>query len=214
MQRVTPLGILSLVLNIMCGALNVIRGVHLAEYSFQVTLIELKPVNESKGWSYLGNQIKGGCSASQQSIHLSTRSVLFVQGMCSNCSPAGPHVFCCRSQYITFCSFLGRLKFGEIFQSCQAGWIPPPPPTPPPLLVFCSRYFCVNFFKQVWNCKQLFKKEKKKKCPDCTVAQFYLTGISRHKPHFLVSCSMILISLFNTITVNQHKLGSEVLDEI
>ncbi|KAM6339295.1 vesicle-trafficking protein SEC22c isoform 1-T2 [Podargus strigoides] len=35
MQRVTPLGILSLVLNIMCGALNLIRGVHLAEYSFQ-----------------------------------------------------------------------------------------------------------------------------------------------------------------------------------
>ncbi|XP_054048506.1 vesicle-trafficking protein SEC22c [Rissa tridactyla] len=35
MQPVTPLGILSLVLNIMCGALNLIRGVHLAEYSFQ-----------------------------------------------------------------------------------------------------------------------------------------------------------------------------------
>lgn len=35
MQRVTPLGILSLVLNIMCGALNLIRGVHLAEHSFQ-----------------------------------------------------------------------------------------------------------------------------------------------------------------------------------
>ncbi|XP_030357076.1 vesicle-trafficking protein SEC22c [Strigops habroptila] len=35
MQRVTPLGILSLVLNIMCGALNLIRGVHLADYSFQ-----------------------------------------------------------------------------------------------------------------------------------------------------------------------------------
>ncbi|KAM6104089.1 vesicle-trafficking protein SEC22c isoform 1-T8 [Theristicus caerulescens] len=35
MERVTPLGILSLVLNIMCGALNLIRGVHLAEYSFQ-----------------------------------------------------------------------------------------------------------------------------------------------------------------------------------
>ncbi|XP_065522984.1 vesicle-trafficking protein SEC22c isoform X1 [Lathamus discolor] len=35
MQRVTPLGILSLILNIMCGALNLIRGVHLAEYSFQ-----------------------------------------------------------------------------------------------------------------------------------------------------------------------------------
>uniref|UniRef100_A0A8D0G8A1 SEC22 homolog C, vesicle trafficking protein n=1 Tax=Sphenodon punctatus TaxID=8508 RepID=A0A8D0G8A1_SPHPU len=35
MQRVTALGILSLVLNIMCGALNLIRGVHLAEYSFQ-----------------------------------------------------------------------------------------------------------------------------------------------------------------------------------
>ncbi|XP_062424724.1 vesicle-trafficking protein SEC22c isoform X2 [Rhea pennata] len=38
MQRVTPLGILSLVLNIMCGALNLIRGVHLAEYSFQCYL--------------------------------------------------------------------------------------------------------------------------------------------------------------------------------
>ncbi|XP_032628440.1 vesicle-trafficking protein SEC22c [Chelonoidis abingdonii] len=35
MQPVTPLGILSLVLSIMCGALNLIRGVHLAEYSFQ-----------------------------------------------------------------------------------------------------------------------------------------------------------------------------------
>ncbi|XP_067386524.1 vesicle-trafficking protein SEC22c isoform X2 [Emydura macquarii macquarii] len=35
MQPVTPLGILSLVLNIMCGALNLIRGIHLAEYSFQ-----------------------------------------------------------------------------------------------------------------------------------------------------------------------------------
>lgn len=64
MQRVTPLGILSLVLNIMCGALNLIRGVHLAEYSFQVTPIELKPVNESKEENYLGNWIKGDCSAS------------------------------------------------------------------------------------------------------------------------------------------------------
>ncbi|XP_060103932.1 LOW QUALITY PROTEIN: vesicle-trafficking protein SEC22c-like [Heteronotia binoei] len=35
MQPVSPAGILSLVLNIMCGALNLIRGVHLAEYSFQ-----------------------------------------------------------------------------------------------------------------------------------------------------------------------------------
>ncbi|KAM3822845.1 vesicle-trafficking protein SEC22c isoform 1-T4 [Vipera latastei] len=35
MQQVSPLGILSLVLNIMCGALNLIRGVHLAEYSLQ-----------------------------------------------------------------------------------------------------------------------------------------------------------------------------------
>ncbi|XP_039222699.1 vesicle-trafficking protein SEC22c isoform X2 [Crotalus tigris] len=35
MQPVSPLGILSLVLNIMCGALNLIRGVHLAEYSLQ-----------------------------------------------------------------------------------------------------------------------------------------------------------------------------------
>ncbi|XP_078521445.1 vesicle-trafficking protein SEC22c isoform X2 [Lissotriton helveticus] len=35
MQPVTALGILSLILNIMCGALNLIRGVHLAEHSFQ-----------------------------------------------------------------------------------------------------------------------------------------------------------------------------------
>ncbi|XP_026576111.1 vesicle-trafficking protein SEC22c [Pseudonaja textilis] len=35
MQPVSPLGILSLILNIMCGALNLIRGVHLAEYSLQ-----------------------------------------------------------------------------------------------------------------------------------------------------------------------------------
>uniref|UniRef100_A0A670YPV3 SEC22 homolog C, vesicle trafficking protein n=1 Tax=Pseudonaja textilis TaxID=8673 RepID=A0A670YPV3_PSETE len=36
MQPVSPLGILSLILNIMCGALNLIRGVHLAEYSLQL----------------------------------------------------------------------------------------------------------------------------------------------------------------------------------
>uniref|UniRef100_A0A8D0DTP8 SEC22 homolog C, vesicle trafficking protein n=1 Tax=Salvator merianae TaxID=96440 RepID=A0A8D0DTP8_SALMN len=35
MQPVSALGILSLVLNIMCGALNLIRGIHLLEYSFQ-----------------------------------------------------------------------------------------------------------------------------------------------------------------------------------
>ncbi|OXB75191.1 UNVERIFIED_CONTAM: hypothetical protein H355_002724 [Colinus virginianus] len=56
MQRVTPLGILSLVLNIMCGALNLIRGVHLAEHSLQVTLSDLKSVNEMKEESYWGNQ--------------------------------------------------------------------------------------------------------------------------------------------------------------
>lgn len=63
MQRVTPLGILSLVLNIMCGALNLIRGVHLAEHSFQVTLTDVKAVSEMKKESYWGNQVKGGCSA-------------------------------------------------------------------------------------------------------------------------------------------------------
>ncbi|XP_030053559.1 LOW QUALITY PROTEIN: vesicle-trafficking protein SEC22c [Microcaecilia unicolor] len=35
MQSVSALGILSLILNIMCAALNLIRGVHLAERSFQ-----------------------------------------------------------------------------------------------------------------------------------------------------------------------------------
>uniref|UniRef100_A0A8D0DTR2 SEC22 homolog C, vesicle trafficking protein n=1 Tax=Salvator merianae TaxID=96440 RepID=A0A8D0DTR2_SALMN len=38
MQPVSALGILSLVLNIMCGALNLIRGIHLLEYSFQCYL--------------------------------------------------------------------------------------------------------------------------------------------------------------------------------
>ncbi|XP_077480135.1 vesicle-trafficking protein SEC22c [Stigmatopora argus] len=35
LEPVTPLGILSLVLNIMCASLNVIRCVHLIEYTFQ-----------------------------------------------------------------------------------------------------------------------------------------------------------------------------------
>uniref|UniRef100_A0A8B7V459 Vesicle-trafficking protein SEC22c-like n=1 Tax=Castor canadensis TaxID=51338 RepID=A0A8B7V459_CASCN len=35
MEPVTALGILSLVLNIMCAALNLIRGVHLAEHSLE-----------------------------------------------------------------------------------------------------------------------------------------------------------------------------------
>ncbi|XP_029444204.1 vesicle-trafficking protein SEC22c isoform X2 [Rhinatrema bivittatum] len=38
MQPVTASGILSLILNIMCGALNLIRGVHMAEHSFQCYL--------------------------------------------------------------------------------------------------------------------------------------------------------------------------------
>lgn len=37
MEPVTALGVLSLVLNIMCAALNLIRGIHLAEHSLQVT---------------------------------------------------------------------------------------------------------------------------------------------------------------------------------
>lgn len=37
MEPVTALGILSLVLNIMCAALNLVRGIHLAEHSLQVT---------------------------------------------------------------------------------------------------------------------------------------------------------------------------------
>ena len=36
MEPVTALGVLSLVLNIMCAALNLIRGVHLAGHSLQV----------------------------------------------------------------------------------------------------------------------------------------------------------------------------------
>ncbi|KAM4821422.1 vesicle-trafficking protein SEC22c isoform 2-T4 [Thomomys bottae] len=41
MEPVSALGILSLVLNIMCAALNLIRGVHLAEHALQVTLEEI-----------------------------------------------------------------------------------------------------------------------------------------------------------------------------
>uniref|UniRef100_A0A5F5Q251 Vesicle-trafficking protein SEC22c n=1 Tax=Equus caballus TaxID=9796 RepID=A0A5F5Q251_HORSE len=38
MEPVTALGVLSLVLNIMCAALNLIRGIHLAEHSLQCYL--------------------------------------------------------------------------------------------------------------------------------------------------------------------------------
>lgn len=69
MQRVTPLGILSLVLNIMCGALNLIRGVHLAEYSFQVTPIEPKPVNESKGESVSCNGVEEYFALEKETIN-------------------------------------------------------------------------------------------------------------------------------------------------
>ncbi|XP_040850240.1 vesicle-trafficking protein SEC22c isoform X2 [Ochotona curzoniae] len=41
MEPVTALGILSLVLNILCAALNLIRGVHLAEHSLQVAHEEI-----------------------------------------------------------------------------------------------------------------------------------------------------------------------------
>lgn len=41
MEPVTALGVLSLVLNIMCAALNLIRGVHLAEHSLQVTPLQV-----------------------------------------------------------------------------------------------------------------------------------------------------------------------------
>ncbi|XP_047731188.1 vesicle-trafficking protein SEC22c isoform X3 [Prionailurus viverrinus] len=38
MEPVTALGVLSLILNIMCAALNLIRGIHLAEHSLQCYL--------------------------------------------------------------------------------------------------------------------------------------------------------------------------------
>lgn len=41
MEPVTALGVLSLILNIMCAALNLIRGIHLAEHSLQVTHEEI-----------------------------------------------------------------------------------------------------------------------------------------------------------------------------
>ncbi|XP_006155460.1 vesicle-trafficking protein SEC22c isoform X1 [Tupaia chinensis] len=41
MEPVSALGILSLILNIMCAALNLIRGVHLAEHSLQVAHEEI-----------------------------------------------------------------------------------------------------------------------------------------------------------------------------
>ncbi|KAF5921746.1 hypothetical protein HPG69_012917 [Diceros bicornis minor] len=41
MEPVTAVGVLSLVLNIMCAALNLIRGIHLAEHSLQVAHEEI-----------------------------------------------------------------------------------------------------------------------------------------------------------------------------
>ncbi|XP_047731190.1 vesicle-trafficking protein SEC22c isoform X4 [Prionailurus viverrinus] len=41
MEPVTALGVLSLILNIMCAALNLIRGIHLAEHSLQVAHEEI-----------------------------------------------------------------------------------------------------------------------------------------------------------------------------
>lgn len=41
LEPVTALGVLSLVLNIMCAALNLIRGIHLAEHSVQVAQEEI-----------------------------------------------------------------------------------------------------------------------------------------------------------------------------
>lgn len=41
MEPVTALGILSLVLNIMCAALNLVRGIHLAEHSLQIAHEEI-----------------------------------------------------------------------------------------------------------------------------------------------------------------------------
>lgn len=41
MEPVTALGVLSLILNILCAALNLIRGIHLAEHSLQVAREEI-----------------------------------------------------------------------------------------------------------------------------------------------------------------------------
>ncbi|XP_004708724.1 vesicle-trafficking protein SEC22c [Echinops telfairi] len=41
MEPVTALGILSLVLNILCAALNLVRGIHLAEHSLQIAQEEI-----------------------------------------------------------------------------------------------------------------------------------------------------------------------------
>ncbi|XP_044149606.1 vesicle-trafficking protein SEC22c isoform X2 [Bufo gargarizans] len=54
MGSVSPLGILSLTLNIMCAALNLIRGVHLAENSFQCYLyLFYCPSRTLKSWGLL-----------------------------------------------------------------------------------------------------------------------------------------------------------------
>lgn len=47
LEPVTAAGILSLVLNIMCASLNIIRGVHLIEYSFQVSVISRHKSNDT-----------------------------------------------------------------------------------------------------------------------------------------------------------------------
>lgn len=149
MQPVTPLGILSLVLNIMCGALNLIRGVHLAEYSFQVTLNALEPEDESKEESCWVTSSRVAVLPLSRA-HIFPQEVFCFSRECTVAySPAAPCVFCYKSQHFAFYSFLERLKFWEIFYSYQAAWIFFS------ILFFYCRSFSVIFFKQTWDCKQL-----------------------------------------------------------
>lgn len=63
LEPVTAQGILSIVLNIMCASLNVIRGVHLVENTFQVCLVWSKicPLKLSLCfkivWSYVSERL-------------------------------------------------------------------------------------------------------------------------------------------------------------
>lgn len=140
MQPVTPLGILSLVLNIMCGALNLIRGVHLAEYSFQVTLTALTPENHWKAQSVWVTRV---AVLPLSWAHIFPQEVFCFSRQCTvGCSPASPWVFCCASQYSAFYSVLE--KFWELFNSFFFS-----------ILVFHFRSFSENYFKQTWGYKQL-----------------------------------------------------------
>ncbi|XP_060136927.1 vesicle-trafficking protein SEC22c isoform X2 [Zootoca vivipara] len=106
MQPVSALGILSLVLNIMCGALNLIRGVHLAEYSFQGTNcgINFQDSNETgRLWgcgAHLALLAEGAGIQLPGHVASMTRPLLANQSSTrKDCLPS-----CCSGTYLSTCT--------------------------------------------------------------------------------------------------------------